>query len=75
MSVAPLNGRSDRLRLVTQQPDAVQRMYRLPTLKTAPLSSRARRLRRRRFWTLALNASLALLVLSVMAWAVVIWRA
>ncbi len=75
MSIAPLDGRPAPLLFVRQNPREDGPRYRLSDLKTAPLSSRARRLRRRRLWTLALVASMALLVLSVSAWAVQIWRA
>jgi len=75
MSIAPLDGRPAPLLFVRQKPREDRPMYRLPALKTAPLSSRARRLRRRRFWTLALSVSMALLMLSVAAWTVLIWRA
>ena len=75
MSIAPLHGRPAPLLFVTQKQSDDQPQYRLSDLKTAPLSSRARRLRRRRLWTLALVASMALLVLAVSAWTVRIWLA
>jgi uncharacterized membrane protein YcjF (UPF0283 family) len=75
MSIAPLHGRPAPLLFVRQKQRVDQPQYRLSDLKTAPLSSRARRLRRRRLWTLALVASMALLVLAVSAWTVQIWRA
>ena len=75
MSIAPLHGRPAPLLLVRQKTRDDQPQFRLSDLKTAPLSSRARRLRRRRLWTLALVASMALLMLAVSAWTVRIWRA
>ena len=75
MSIAPLHGRPAPLLFVRQKHTVDQPTFRLSELKTAPLSSRARRLRRRRLWTLALVASLALLMLAVSAWTVQIWRA
>jgi hypothetical protein len=75
MSIAPLHGRPVPLLFVRQKPRDDQPQFRLSDLKTAPLSSRARRLRRRRLWTLALVASMALLVLAVSAWTVQVWRA
>ena len=75
MSIAPLHGRPAPLLFVRQKQRVDQPTFRLSELKTAPLSSRARRLRRRRLWTLALVASLALLMLAVSAWTVQIWRA
>jgi uncharacterized membrane protein YcjF (UPF0283 family) len=75
MSIAPLHGRPAPLLFVTQKPRDDQPTFRLTDLKSAPLSSRARRLRRRRLWTLALVASMALLVLAVSAWTVQMWRA
>ena len=75
MSISPLHGRPAPLLFVTQKPSEDQPRFRLSDLKTAPLSSRGRRLRRRRLWTLALVASMALLGLAVSAWTVRIWRA
>jgi len=75
MSIAPLQGRPAPLLFVRQTQKADQPQFRLSELKSAPLSSRARRLRRRRLWTLALVGSMALLVLAVSAWTVLIWRA
>lgn len=75
MSIAPLHGRPAPLLFVRQKQRVDQPQFRLTDLKTAPLSSRARRLRRRRLWTLALVVSLALLMLAVSAWTVQIWRA
>jgi len=75
MSIAPLQGRPAPLLFVRQTPKNDQPQFRLSELKSAPLSSRARRLRRRRLWTLALVGSMALLVLAVSAWTVLIWRA
>ena len=75
MSLAPLHGRPVPTLFVNQRPGEDGPRFRLSDLKTAPLSSRARRLRRRRLWTLALVASMALLVLAVSAWTVQIWRA
>ena len=75
MSIAPLHGRPAPLLFVRQKPRDDQPTFRLSDLKSAPLSSRARRLRRRRLWTLALVASMALLVLAVSAWTVRIWWA
>jgi len=75
MSIAPLHGRPAPLLLVRQKTRDDQPQFRLSDLKTAPLSSRARRLRRRRLWTLALVVSMALLMLAVSAWTVRIWRA
>ena len=75
MSIAPLHGRPAPLLFVRQKQAVDQPTFRLSDHKTAPLSSRARRLRRRRLWTVALVASLALLVLAVSAWTVQIWRA
>ena len=75
MSIAPLHGRPAPLLFVRQKQRDDQPQFRLLDLKTAPLSSRARRLRRRRLWTLALVASMALLVLAVSAWTVRFWLA
>jgi len=72
MSIAPLQGRPAPLLFVRQKPREDQPTFRLSEVKSAPLSSRARRLRRRRLWTLALAGSTALLVLAVSA--VLIWR-
>ena len=74
MSIAPLDGRPAPLLFVTQQRRDDQPHYRLADLKGAPLSSRARRLRRRRLWTLALSMSMILLLLAVAAWTVLLWR-
>ena len=74
MSIAPLQGRPAPLLFVRQTPRTDQPQFRLSEVKSAPLSSRARRLRRRRLWTLALVGSMALLVLAVSAWTVLIWR-
>jgi hypothetical protein len=73
MSIAPLHGRPAPLLFVRQAPKNDQPTFRLNELKSAPLSSRARRIRRRRLWTLALVGSMALLVLAFSA--VLIWRA
>lgn len=75
MSIAPLQSRPAPLLYVTQRTRDDAPPLRRPDLRTAPLSSRARRLRRRRLWTLVLVASMALLVLAVSAWTVQIWRA
>ncbi len=73
MSIAPLHGRPAPLLFVRQKQREDQPLYRLSDIKTAPLSSRARRLRRRRLWTLTLVGSMALLVLAISAWTVHIW--
>ena len=73
MSIAPLHGRPEPLLLVRQKERDDQRQFRLLDIKAAPLSSRARRLRRRRLWTLALVVSMALLVLAISAWTVRFW--
>ena len=75
MSIAPLHGRPAPLLFVRQKQKVDEPTFRLLDIKQAPLSSRARRLRRRRLWTLALVVSLALLMLAVSAWTVQIWRA
>ena len=75
MSIVPLHGRPAPLLFVRQKATEGQTQFRLLDLKTAPLSSRARRLRRRRRWTVALVASMALLALVVSAWTVRIWLA
>ena len=77
MSIAPLQGRPAPLLFVRQKPREDQPTFRLNevNVKTAPLSSRARRLRRRRLWTLMLVGSMALLVLAVTVWTALIWRA
>ena len=73
MSIAPLHGRPAPLLFVRQKARDDQTQFRLSDIKAAPLSSRARRLRRRRLWTLALVASMALLALAVSAWTLRIW--
>jgi len=75
MSIAPLQGRPAPLLFVRQKPRDDQPTFRLSEVKSAPLSSRARRLRRRRLWTLMLVGSMALLVLAVTVWTALIWRA
>jgi hypothetical protein len=75
MSIAPLQGRPAPLLFVRQKPRDDQPTFRLSEVKSAPLSSRARRLRRRRLWTLVLVGSTALLVLAVTVWTALIWRA
>jgi len=75
MSIAPLQGRPAPLLFVRQKPRDDQPTFRLSEVKSAPLSSRARRLRRRRLWTLLLAGSVTLLVFAVSAWAVLNWRA
>jgi hypothetical protein len=74
MSIAPLHGRPAPLLFVRQNRRDDQPVFRLNDLKSAPLSSRARRLRRRRLWTLALSVSTALLLLVVTGWTVLLWR-
>jgi hypothetical protein len=74
MSIAPLQGRPAPLLFVRQNPKNDQPTFRLTDLKSAPLSSRARRLRRRRLWTLMFAVSMSLLVIAVSAWAMLIWR-
>ncbi|HKQ57941.1 MAG TPA: hypothetical protein VJY35_08730 [Candidatus Eisenbacteria bacterium] len=74
MSIAPLHGRPAPLLFVRQIRDDQPQTRLSELLKTAPLSSRARRLRRRRLWTLALSVSMALLVLVVTGWTVMLWR-
>jgi hypothetical protein len=75
MSIAPLHGRPAPLLFVRQIRNDAQPQMRLSELsKSAPLSSRARRLRRRRLWTFALSVSMALLVLVVTGWTVMLWR-
>ena len=74
MSIAPLHGRPAPLLFVRQQPAEDLPHFRLSELKYAPLSSRARRLRRRRRWTLAMGTMLILLLLAVAAWTVLLWR-
>lgn len=73
MSLAPLHGRPAPLLLVRQTPREDWPHYRTADLKAAPLSSRARRLRRRRLWTIALGAATALLLLAAAAWTVLRW--
>ena len=75
MSIAPLQGRPAPLLFVRQKAADDQPTFRLSEVKSAPLSSRARRLRRRRLWTLMLVGSMALLVLAVTVWTALIWRA
>jgi len=75
MSIAPLHGRPAPLLIVRQKPREDEPQFRLSALKTTPLSSRARRIRRRRLWTLAFVASMALLLLAASLWTVQIWRA
>ncbi|MGH7730481.1 MAG: hypothetical protein ACRENJ_04440 [Candidatus Eiseniibacteriota bacterium] len=75
MSIAPLHGRPAPLLFVRQRVRDEQSQFRLLDLKSAPLSSRARRLRRRRLWTAALVVSMALLALVVSAWTLRIWLA
>ena len=74
MSSAPLHGRPAPLLFVRQKRRDDQPHYRLADLKTAPLSSRARRLRRRRLWTYTLGVSTVLLLLVVAAWTVLLWQ-
>jgi hypothetical protein len=75
MSIAPLQGRPAPLLFVRQKPRDDQPTFRLSEVKSAPLSSRARRLRRRRLWTLMLVGSMALLVLAITVWTTLNWRA
>jgi hypothetical protein len=75
MSIAPLHGRPAPLLFVRQVRSVEQPQTRLSELlKSAPLSSRARRLRRRRLWTLALSVSMALLMLVITGWTVLLLR-
>jgi len=75
MSIAPLQGRPAPLLFVRQKPREDQPTFRLSEVKSAPLSSRARRLRRRRLWTLVLVGSMALVVLALTVWTALNWRA
>lgn len=74
MSIAPLHGRPAPLLFVRQTPRQDWPHYRTADLKAAPLSSRARRQRRRRLWTMVLGAATALLFLAAAAWTVLSWR-
>ncbi|MEK7329487.1 MAG: hypothetical protein AAB113_01660 [Candidatus Eisenbacteria bacterium] len=74
MSIAPLHGRPAPLLFVRQTPRKDWPHYRTADLKAAPLSSRARRLRRRHLWTRVLGAATALLFLAAAAWTVLSWR-
>jgi hypothetical protein len=75
MSILPLHGRPAPTTFIRQKARDEYLTFRLLDLKTAPLSSRARRIRRRRLWTAALVVSMALLALVVTAWTVRIWLA
>jgi uncharacterized membrane protein YcjF (UPF0283 family) len=74
MSIAPLHGRPAPLLFVRQKPREDWPHYRPADLRAAPLTSRARRRRRRRLWMVTLGTVAALLVMSVVAWAVLNWR-
>ncbi len=74
MTIAPLHGKPAPLLFVRQKPREHWPHYRPSDLKAAPLTTRARRLRRRRLWTLALGLTMALFVLAAGAWTVLIWR-
>jgi hypothetical protein len=74
MTIAPLHGRSAPLLFVRQKPREDWPHYRPSDLKAYPLTSRARRLRRRRLWTVTLGVTMALLVLGVGAWTMLNWR-
>jgi hypothetical protein len=74
MSIAPLHGRPAPLLFVRQTPREDWPHYRTADLKAAPLSSRARRLRRRRLWTRVLGLATALIFLGAAAWTLLRWR-
>lgn len=74
MSIVPLHGRPVPLLFVRQTPREDWPRYRAAFLKSAPLSTRARRLRRRRMGTIALGVALALVFMTVLAWTLLSWR-
>lgn len=73
MSILPLHGRPAPTTFIKQKARDEYLTFRLLDLKTAPLSSKARRMRRRRIWTAALVVSMALLALAVAGWTIRIW--
>jgi hypothetical protein len=73
MSIAPLHGRPAPLLFVRKRQTQWPR-YRPAQVRAAPLSTRARRLRRRRLWTTTLSIMTAMAVVAIAAWAVWMWR-
>ena len=74
MSVAPLHGKPAPVRLVRRlSPDDASRV-RVGSVKTAPLSSRARRMRRRRIGSIVLAALTLLLFVAAVVLTVMRWR-
>lgn len=73
MSILPLHGRPAPTTFVKDKARDEYLTFRLLDLKTAPLSSRARRERRKRIWSAVLVVSMALLALVVAGWTVRIW--
>lgn len=73
MSIAPLHGRSAPL-LFVRKPEIKWPRYRPAEVRAAPLSTRARRLRRRRVGAIATGVVLAMIVIAAIAWIVWTWR-
>ena len=74
MSVAPLNGKPTPVLLVTRALREGPPRARAASHKTSPLSSRARRLRRRHRWSVALVAMTLMLFAAAVGWTVMRWR-
>jgi hypothetical protein len=75
MSIAPLHGRPAPLLFVRQTPREEWPHYRAADLKNAPLSTRARRLRKRRLSTIVLGAAVVLVLMAALAWTLLNWKA
>ncbi len=73
LAITPFRGRPASLRLVTRGPDPVARIDDSRRRK-APLGSRARRERRRRFTTIVIWASATLLLIGFAAFLAASWR-
>ncbi len=74
MSIAPLHGRPVPLLFVRQTPREDWPHYRAADVKSAPLSTRARRLRRRRLGTIVLGVAVVLVLMAALAWTLLSWR-
>jgi hypothetical protein len=68
LSIAPLQGRPGRLLLVRQTPKQDLPRFRGADLKAAPLSSRARRLRRRNRSKGTLVVLTVLMIMAAVVW-------
>jgi hypothetical protein len=70
MSIAPLHGRSAPL-LFVKKPEIKWPRYRPAEVRAAPLSTRARKLRRRRIGAIATGVLLTMIAVATIVW--IVW--